>query len=242
LALSNSLFSFLKEFGPLLLPLVVLLSSLAGSAHCGLMCGPLLLASTKNSSQRYLYHFGRLFTYLALGALAGAFGGVLFLETYAPLLALFTALFLSFLFIGSGIQVWTGRNTFSPLQRMHRWLWQQNFMQTRNENIRSLLIGASSGILPCGWLYSFVLAALATRSLFLGVSLLFFFWLGTLPILNSLGWGLEKLAKPLREKFPKLIASALIFTGLLILPIKLLPLFSNSSTALQECHLPLKAH
>jgi len=194
-----------------------------------MMCGPLVLQTSPKSVERYLYHIGRLLAYLSLGALAGALGGWLFLETFTPILAILTAGFLSLIFLWNGIQLWTGSSAFSPLQKIHRWFWNGRVARRQNRQMQSFLMGISSGILPCGWLYSFVLAALATQNILLGALVLFFFWLGTLPALMSLAWGVKKIFSPLRQKAPRLTATAFILTGLLILPLKLFPLFSSAT-------------
>ncbi|XZE34001.1 sulfite exporter TauE/SafE family protein [Pirellulaceae bacterium SH501] len=53
--------------------------------------------------------------------------------------------------------------------------------------------GLTSTLLPCGWLYLFVLAAMAAPHLWLSVATMGAFWLGTLPLLSLSVWGWNRL-------------------------------------------------
>src|SRR5690606_10362020 len=48
---------------------------------------------------------------------------------------------------------------------------------------RATALGLLSALLPCGWLYAFVLGAAATGSALAGALVLLTFWSGTVPIL-----------------------------------------------------------
>jgi sulfite exporter TauE/SafE len=48
------------------------------------------------------------------------------------------------------------------------------------------LLGFFSGFLPCGWLYTFLIAGAATKNPLASALTLFLFWLGTLPALSAL--------------------------------------------------------
>ena len=59
----------------------LLLTGLAGSLHCVGMCGPVLLGLSRRLPEgrsfavdALAYHLGRIWTYMLLGLLAGAFG------------------------------------------------------------------------------------------------------------------------------------------------------------------------
>src|SRR3954469_11433477 len=77
LTTSSASRSRLAEHAMIALWITILGSSLAGSLHCVAMCGPLVgLSASKQSLSLALVHaLGRLTTYAALGALAGAVGG-----------------------------------------------------------------------------------------------------------------------------------------------------------------------
>jgi sulfite exporter TauE/SafE len=79
--------------------------------------------------------------------------------------------------------------------------------------LRSLLIGLSSTLLPCGWLYAFVVTAAGTGSAMSGALLMFTFWLGTLPVLVGVGVGVQRFATKLRRHLPLVTALALVAMG-----------------------------
>jgi sulfite exporter TauE/SafE len=49
----------------------------------------------------------------------------------------------------------------------------------------SFALGLLSMFLPCGWLYTYVLAAAASQSPCSGALVMFLFWLGTIPALSA---------------------------------------------------------
>ncbi|MCA9183326.1 MAG: sulfite exporter TauE/SafE family protein [Planctomycetales bacterium] len=79
---------------------------------------------------------------------------------------------------------------------------------------RGFAAGALTTLLPCGWLYLFVLVAMATGSLIPALSVMFAFWLGTLPALTALVAGAFRLAPRLRPLLPIAGALLLLLTGL----------------------------
>ncbi|MEM9345893.1 MAG: sulfite exporter TauE/SafE family protein [Planctomycetota bacterium] len=68
--------------------------------------------------------------------------------------------------------------------------------------------------MPCGWLYAFAAVAGGTASPLLGGLTMAVFWLGTLPVLVSLGVGAQKISGVLGRRLPHATAIALILVGL----------------------------
>jgi sulfite exporter TauE/SafE len=79
---------------------------------------------------------------------------------------------------------------------------------------RALSIGLLTTLIPCGWLYAFVITAAGTGHAWTGVLFMATFWLGTLPMLTMVGVGVRKLAAPLAAKLPAITASAIVIAGL----------------------------
>ena len=79
---------------------------------------------------------------------------------------------------------------------------------------RALVIGLLTTLLPCGWLYAFAAVAGGTASPLLGGLTMAVFWLGTLPVLVSLGVGVQRLSGAMGRKLPHATAVALILVGL----------------------------
>ncbi|RMF74072.1 MAG: sulfite exporter TauE/SafE family protein, partial [Planctomycetota bacterium] len=80
---------------------------------------------------------------------------------------------------------------------------------------RALLIGLLSTLLPCGWLYAFAVTAAGTASPVAGAATMAVFWVGTLPVLISLGVGVQKLSGALGRRLPLLTSLALVVVGVL---------------------------
>jgi sulfite exporter TauE/SafE len=76
-------------------------------------------------------------------------------------------------------------------------------------------MGLLTAILPCGWLYAFVVTAAGTGGALAGAFVMTAFWLGTLPVMVGLGVGLQALAGPLRRHLPAVSAVAIVVVGLL---------------------------
>ena len=67
---------------------------------------------------------------------------------------------------------------------------------------RALVIGLLTALLPCGWLYAFAIVAARTGSILFGAAVMAAFWLGTVPILASLGVGVQTLTGTLGRRIP----------------------------------------
>jgi len=78
---------------------------------------------------------------------------------------------------------------------------------------RALAIGLLTTLLPCGWLYAFVVTAAGTANPVYGAAVMAVFWAGTLPALVSCGVGVQALAGPVGRRFPGLTCIMLIVLG-----------------------------
>lgn len=173
---------------PTLFPalIAVLAASLAGSLHCVAMCGPIALLARGTSRWHPLfYHLGRLAGYLGLGALAGAFGaGVLTGDASGRIQTVLAAL-LGLLLVWTGL-LWIRGRTSGPFagKGLAGRLLERGFRRSLAlpAAARNTMIGGLSVLLPCGWLYGFVLASAAAASAAAGAAVLLVFWLGTLPV------------------------------------------------------------
>ena len=74
-------------------------------------------------------------------------------------------------------QVWT-KQVISLRKHYARW----------NLPFAAFSWGLTSTLLPCGWLYFFVLAAAAAPSSSMTLAIMFAFWIGTLPLLSLAAW------------------------------------------------------
>jgi sulfite exporter TauE/SafE len=207
------------------------------------MCGGLITSSTKNRSDLLKYHIGRLAGYTALGAFAGLLGERVFRETTVGILPWIATAMLAGGLILSGVRIWAGKGMH--LQILPAAILQRLYSKSRGSATR---VGLLSAFLPCGWLHTFVLASLATRSAVFGALFLFFFWLGTLPALTAAPLLLQRVLKPMSQRLPRFSASLLIIAGVITLGAKLKPLIDvqaqngNGEHQVMTCHSPSQHH
>jgi len=203
----------------------VFVASLTGSLHCAGMCGAFVMfsvgAERRGSWLRQAaYHGGRLLTYALLGAAAGwvgsaidvgsaAFGvrrGAMILAGVAMIGFGVVSLLRAF-----GVRIGSVRVP-EPLGRWYRRGYAA--AQSLPGAARAFVIGLLSTLLPCGWLYAFVVTAAGTGSVAAGALTMAVFWVGTLPVLAAVGFGVQRLAGPLGRRLPALAAVAIIVVGL----------------------------
>jgi uncharacterized protein len=180
--------------------LTAVLAGLFGSSHCLAMCGGIATAlgtvpGRRSPGQALLYQGGRLLSYASAGAMAGALGAAagfaLAVSGWSALLRLGTALVV--IIIGLDISLGTGTATYwlrAP-ERWGGWLWR-NFAPARRlplpsaPHARALLLGMLWGWLPCGLVYSVLLAAALAGGAAAGAFTMLGFGLGTLPAMSAL--------------------------------------------------------
>jgi hypothetical protein len=208
------------------LALTVLGASLLGSLHCAGMCGGFVAFYAAGAGRRAgvchaAYNAGRLAAYALLGAVAGALGAALDLAA-APVgiqrAAAMTA--------GALIVLWGGTTLLEALGvRMPRLEPPAALRGAVARGVaavagqpppaRALAIGLLTGLLPCGWLYAFIVTAAGTGDPLRAAGLMAVFWLGTLPVMAGLGVTVQAAAGSLRRFVPAACAVAMIVVGLL---------------------------
>ena len=196
------------------------LLGLAGSAlHCGPMCGPLVMGQAASrmaclscdrmtEPNRLLaglmprYHAGRVLTYATLGAGAGLAGGGLAAVLQPVRAVLLVAASLALLTFA-----WGGRLAAGPSLSGLR----QAFL--RRAPPGGLVFGTVLGLLPCGLIYTALLAAAATCSPLWGAAGMAAFGLATVPVLAVLG--ITGRARVFRRAAPFLLSfnAALLFAA-----------------------------
>lgn len=144
-------------------------SAFLGSWHCAAMCGP-IAASLSRSRHAWSYHLGRGCSYMGIGLLAGGFGQMILPSLPAPVRISIIVL-LAFILLAAVLP--------SQLPRLRLPRLSCGPLKT----IPLPLAGALSIFLPCGWLWSFIAAAVATRSAYAGGLVMAALWLGSLPSL-----------------------------------------------------------
>jgi sulfite exporter TauE/SafE len=208
--------------------LSVLGASLLGSVHCAAMCGGFVCLYSGAGSARHVgvtphvaYNAGRLVSYLLLGALAGTvghgvdrIGGVAGVGRLAAIAA------------GALMVVWGGSTLLAALGvRMRQRIAPRALQATltsllvrfRNESptVRGAATGLLTTLLPCGWLYVFVATAGGTGRVLDAMLIMFVFWLGTLPMMVTIGLGAQRVFGAFQRRLPLAAAGAAVVLGLL---------------------------
>ena len=203
-------------------------AGLLGSTHCVAMCGGVatLRGATNARGGRAglisLYHAGRITSYATAGAIAGASGAAagssLSIPAWSDVLRLLTALII--VLIGLDIALGgAGRARWLRVpERLGARLWRH--IVPRAQALlpatpvgRALVLGLLWGWLPCGLVYSVLVAALASGSALNGTATMIAFGLGTAPAMLALSHGGARI--PLREgAFSRVLGAVIVACGL----------------------------
>lgn len=224
----------------------VAIAGLVGSLHCAGMCGP-IAALASGASQRCdsatgceskrrprgmtaCYQAGRLLTYLIIGLVAGSLGAALDLggnligwQRGAAWLAGLTS-------VGIGaavlVRMWWGKYFHLPLPKFLTQIIVsvRKLSATWSPRRRAWALGMVTGLLPCGWLYTFVLVAAGTGTPWSGMLVMGLLWAGAVPVLVSLGLSAGFLA-------PRLSRHATWITALIVILVGVTTIRSRASAA-----------
>jgi sulfite exporter TauE/SafE len=170
--------------------LAFLILGLVGSiGHCVGMCSPFVLIVARRFgvpegrhsplAAQLWYSGGRILTYTVLGAVAGAFGGLVDVTG-----ALFGLQRTAAVGAGVGLVGWA-LASLSPRSRASHghWLTQVTSRLGRRLPGHPLTVGLFLGLLPCGLLYTAIVAAIARGGPLAGAAALAAFGAGTIPAL-----------------------------------------------------------
>ena len=198
--------------------LAAFMVGLLGGGHCVGMCGGIVGAVTislPGSKPRLgfvlTYNLGRILSYTIAGGLAGAVGASsFFLAHILPVQNVLYALS-SIMLIVLGLYlagVWAG---VIHLESVGGLFWRKLQPYSRRfipvQNLRqSLMVGAIWGWLPCGLVYSVLIAAIATANPVQGATLMLCFGLGTLPTLLAMGLAAVKLKSMLQLRWVRTVS------------------------------------
>lgn len=212
--------------------LAVFAASLMGSLHCAGMCGAFVAFAVgfddrsdhrRRAALQASYNTGRLLTYTILGGIAGMLGGAF--NAAGQLMgfqriAVIVAGGAMMIFGMAAILRLTGVNLPPPpvpgamktaAARAMR------YAMDRPPLLRAFLTGLTTTLLPCGWLYAFVITSAGTGSAAMGMLTMAVFWSGTLPALVALGTGVQVIAARLPglgRRIPLITALLVVVVGM----------------------------
>jgi len=210
----------------------VFVASLVGSLHCVGMCGGFVAfysgSDPAEGARRLVAHGaysgGRLLAYAVLGAAAGTVGAALDVAGSLAGVQRAAAWVAGGLMIGWGVLALLrigGVRLFrhrAPRLPGGRWL-RSGFERIgqRPPIVRATAVGLLSGLLPCGWLWAFVVTAAGTGHALTGAAVMAAFWAGTVPALVAVGLGTQLVSGRLRRHVPAVTAILLVVLGVVAL-------------------------
>ena len=208
----------------------VLVAGLTGSLHCAAMCGPFAGLARHQPA----YAAGRLAAYLGLGVIAGALGAAVDLAgdlaaigPVAMTIAGVALIVWGALSLARALGLLGGRAAAGPVRPMLYAIGR------RRRATRAALIGAFTALLPCGWLWAFVVVAAGTGAPAQGALVMAALWLGSAPALAGAGLTVQALAVRLGPRLPLVTAGLQIAIGVLALVMRA-PLLGGGGEA--SCH------
>ncbi len=198
-------------------------SGLAGSlGHCLGMCGPLVLILGAQFPKktwgavlpRYLlYHAARILVYALLGLLAGEIASVIGLGGSLSRLAGLVSLALGLGVILFGLR-YLGWLPFFRFREGAGWLTRAMGKTVRHGGTWGLVaLGALNGLLPCGLVYSALLAAGSTGRPLTAAAGMILFGLGTVPALLILGLGAGRISVHARQTMARVAGLLIVLVG-----------------------------
>ena len=203
--------------------MIISVAFLSSFSHCVGMCSGFLSLQTlffkgKNKIEILMlstfYSLARIFAYVVLGALFGAFGAVISFSMQARGL-IFFIVGLVIAFIGIALLFRGGLLKFVENQKALNFVVRIAKTRIQKKNLTNfLLLGFLNGFLPCGVVYYFLALGILSANFIDSAFIMLVFGLCTLPamLLASFVFGI------LNEKFKdimfKISASIMIINGI----------------------------
>jgi sulfite exporter TauE/SafE len=185
------------------------------------MCGPLVMMLSAQSRvsrmsgvfPHLLYHGARIAVYAGLGALAGSVGLLLGVGSRLNYLTGVISLLLGLGIVLLGFS-YVGWLPYGRLEGASPWLSRAMGGALRRGGVWGIVgLGALNGFLPCGLVYSGLLAAASRGQPLMSALAMVFFGAGTLPALLFLGIGAGTLSIQMRQAFSRVAGLLIVGIG-----------------------------
>jgi uncharacterized protein len=189
---------------------------LAGSGHCALMCGPLMLALHRGSGSAagsaFAYHqMGRVVVYVIAGALAGSAGHAAGLAGFGRAVAVSTGAVLILGAVPRAGAPGLTRITAAFGRRLSGLTSMVTRRLGHRRRLHAFALGAVNGLLPCGMTYAALASATALGSAAHAMLFMAGFGLGALPALAA--WQAVRLPRALVRRLELATRFAVIVIG-----------------------------
>jgi len=220
-------FNFLPEINDNMGLIMLFAAGLLTSVHCISMCGGINLSQSigyiNDSPQPeskidrlkpgLCYNAGRVISYTAIGGIVGVIGSAVSLPGRASgIVSIAAGAFM----ILMGINM---LNIFMPLRkfipRIPRFI--ESKVNKGKTNRGPFVVGLLNGFMPCGPLQTMQIYALGTGSFILGALSMFFFSIGTVPLMFGFGAASTFLSRKFTKKMMKVSAVLVMLLGVVML-------------------------
>lgn len=191
-----------------------------GSFHCVGMCGPIALAVGGKGNQKFLwnkvlYNLGRSLTYALLGVVVGSLGFSLSLAGIQQGISI--AMGLLVVLLSLSYKKSDQLMAIPALSGMVSWIKSHlNRYLKSGSRLAFFSTGLVNGLLPCGMVYMALVVAMGMQSPVLGGVYMFFFGIGTVPLLLGLMVSGSLMPAVRRQQFQKAIPYLGMLIGLLM--------------------------
>jgi len=188
---------------------------LLGSVHCVGMCGPLAFAVPSMQTgwgylvlDKLMYQGGRIISYCLLGIFIGLMGRQIWLAGIQQGVSIISGL-LILAAATSRIFKFSIRTSNSFLLKPFHRLFTYALKHKANH----LFIGVVNGFLPCGFVYLAMAGALNTGNVNTAVNYMFWFGLGTTPLMFIAGLSAGFTSALFRRRINLVVPYLMIFLG-----------------------------
>lgn len=190
---------------------------LLGSLHCIGMCGPLAFSVPVVKpgwlfliADKLLYQFGRILAYCILGVIIGLIGQQLWLAGIQQGVSIFSGVLIVMAACSRLFKFTLLKNKnqllLAPFNRM--------FNYALKHKANHLIIGFINGFLPCGFVYLALAGALNTSGVRHAATYMFWFGLGTLPLMFIATISIGFTSKLLGNKINRVIPYMMLCLGI----------------------------
>lgn len=215
---------------------------LLGSVHCIGMCGPLAFAvpSLKQGwffmvLDKLIYQFGRILAYCTLGIFIGLIGQQIWLAGFQQGISILSGVLIVLAACSRIFKLRFLKDNpsfmLAPFNKM--------FNYALKHKANHLIIGFINGFLPCGFVYLALAGALNTANLQSSVSYMFWFGLGTLPLMFIATLGIGFTGTMFRRKINKVVPYLMLCIGIWFILRGLtlnIPYLSPAATGISNCN------
>ena len=195
------------------------LIGLLGGTHCIGMCGGIVgalsMGAGSKSSLHLAYNAGRILSYGAAGALAGALGGAsLTLSGQLPVRVILFVL-ANLMLVALGLYLLGVTRALAFTERFGQKLWRHLQPMTRRylparTVAQAFPLGLLWGWLPCGLVYSALVTSMTSGSALHGAGMMLAFGAGTLPNLLLAGLLAVRLKRFAAHPVLRMVAGLLV--------------------------------